>query len=364
MSKKIIGIVIALLIIAGGAVLIRYKKAQLAKVPLPKKAILPVHLARAIYGRFPEEKRFLGTIVPKISADIAPRVTGYLIEVRVREGALAKKGDLLALLDDRIEADKVAELKASIAAAKTAFSTQDAIYRRDRRLFSAKAISQEVLDRSHSTRDNAWAQVVAIEKALQSAETNLSYTRLYAPFSGIVTRRLADPGDLALPGKAVLSMEDPDRGYYVSVRVPQDLFSCLKVGDRAFIDMDKEASINGTISRIHPAVRVGTLATVEIDLKERPFDLPSGATVDVDLVTKTVEGWQVPARALLEDVDAAYLFTVGKDSRIHVLKVNVLARGPEEVVVAGGSKKEFMVVVAQESGLLRLNEGQKIRIIK
>ena len=352
--------------IAGGAMLVKYKKAQLARVPLPKKAIISVHVAEAGYGTFHEKKRFLGTVMPKISADIAPRVTGHLVEVRVREGALVKKGDLLALLDDRPERDKVAELRASLAAAKTAFSTQEAIYHRDKRLFSAKAISQEALDQSHATRDNARAQVIALEKALHTARTDLSYTRLYAPFSGVVTGRLADPGDLALPGKAVVSMEEPDKGYYVSARVPQGLFPSLKIGGRAFIQRDngrKEASLKGAISRIHPAVHEATLATVEIDMKERPFDLPSGAAVDVDLVTRTVKGWQVPARALLENVDATYLFVVRENSTVHVVKVDVLAKGPEEVVVKGTLKKDLMVVVAQESGLLRLHEGQKVRII-
>ncbi len=372
MIKKIILILVVLLLIVGGITVVRHKKEELAKTPLPEHALLTVKTVNVSYGTFEQKKRFLGTITPKISADIAARVTGHLMEVKVREGRHVNRGELLATLDNRLEQDRVNELAASLAAAKTEYATREAIYQRDRSLFSANAISREKLDLSHAARDSARARVTVLKKSLHTAKTNLSYTFLHAPFSGVITKRLKDPGDLALPGLPILSMEDPAKGYYVSVRIPQDLFPLLKVGDKAYILGENRKKIICSISRIHPAVHVGTLSTIEIDTEKRPFGLPSGATADVDIVVKRVEGWKVPVRTLLEDVNSTYVFTLDtgkhhnkgkkKTGTIHILKIDVLAKGPETAVITGRLKNNSTLIVAEESGLLRLHEGEEVRI--
>jgi len=371
MLKKIILILVVFLLIVGGIAVVRHKKEELAKTPLPEHLLLAVNTVNVSYGTFEQKKRFLGTITPKISANIAARITGHLTEVKVREGRHVNKGELLATLDNRLQQDRVNELAASLAAAKTEYATREAIYQRDRSLFSASAISRERLDLSHSARDSARARVTVLRQSLHTAKTNLAYTFLYAPFSGVITERLKDPGDLAVPGLPILAMEDPEQGYYISVRIPQDMFPLLKAGDKAYI-LKKNRIIPCSISRIHPAVHDGTLATIEIDTEKRPFGLPSGATADVDIVVKRLDGWKVPVRALLEDVDSTYVFTVdtGRQSNkykettgtIHILRVSLLAKGPETAVVNGKLEKNSMLIIAEESGLLRLHEGEKIRV--
>ena len=218
-KRLIIAVVILILLIAVGIMVVKKKKAELASVPPPEKALTPVQAVQAHWGEFPGYENFLGTVKPKIAADIAPRITARIVEVRVREGRAVKKGEVLARLDDRAEKDNVASLAARLAAARTAFATHEAIYKRDRKLFEAKAISRETLDLSTTTRDAARAEVVTLAKQLDSARTELSYTILKAPFDGVITARIMDPGDMALPGKPVLAMESPEAGYFVEVKV-------------------------------------------------------------------------------------------------------------------------------------------------
>lgn len=364
MKTKLIGIALVLLLVLAGVLVVAHKKAELAELPLPSETALTVKTARATRGTFPATQRFLATLSAKESAKLAPRLTGHLLEVRVREGAIVKKGELLAVLDKRQEQDRVAELRADLAASRTALATQEAIYQRDRSLFHAKAISQEALDQSLAVRDSADARVTSAEESLRSAQTELSYTRIAAPFDGVITERLADPGDLALPGRAILAMEAPERGYFVSVKVPQDLFPKLEVGGEALLPPPTETgqALSTRISRIHPALRQGTLATVEIDMDSRPFGLPTGATLDVDLVTDMHEGWRVPVGAVLENTKTAYVFCVVSDGTIHVERVSLLASGPNWDIVSGELPADAEVVVALESALLRLHEGQKVAI--
>jgi len=208
---------------------------------------------------------------------------------------------------------------------------------------------------------------------LDTAETELSYTRLKAPFDGVITERLQDPGDLSLPGKAVLSMEATKSGYYIEVKVPQDEFPLLKKGLTVWLSMEKRNGATGNeagrlklaLSRLHPSVKTGTLATLEADIDTRPFGLPAGATVETGIEAGFHKGFKVPVRAILENVDASYCFLVDQESRIHVKEVSVLYQGPEFAVISGkGLRAGARVVVAQESALLRLHEGQQVKVLE
>ncbi len=366
--KKAVIVLLILLLAAGGVMVIKKKKQALLQTPLPEKALLAVQVVSPEAGTFAMTRRYLGTITAKVTADISPRITGRVFEVKVREGKDVRKGQLLALIDDRQIRDKINELRARLFAARSALNTQEGIFERDTRLFDKKAISREQLDRSRASRDLARAEVVSLRSALSSAETDLSYVRLKAPFDGVITKRYQDPGDLAVAGRPVLSMERPSSGYYVEVKVPQAEFPMMKKGNRVFLEAEKIvpgraiASLQVEISRVHPAVSTGTMAAVEADIGQRPFGLPTGATVTARIETGTVRGLRVPLRALLENVEADYVYTVGRDARVHVKKVKLLYKGPDFAVIHQEDiPPDSRVVVAQESGLLRLHEGEKVK---
>ena len=374
MVKKVAVFMIMVLLVGAGAVIIKKKRAELDRVQPPARAPVLVRTARVERGRFPVTRRYLGTIRPKISVDIAPRITGRLFEVRFREGMKVRKGELLALIDDRQIRDRLDELKARLSAARTSFETQQRVFERDERLFEAKAVSQEQLDRSHAARDAARAEVVALEAALRSEGTMLSYSRLCAPFDGVITRRYQNPGDLAVPGRPVLAMEEPAAGYYVEIKIPQAEFAAVRPGARVRLlngypgplsSGDGSEVIDASVSRIHPAVTTGTLSAVEADCGKPPFGLPTGAAVTAMIETGSVEGCKVPVTALLENVDSAHVFLVDAKGVVHVRQVRVLYEtGDWAVVAAPGISTGDKVVVAHESALLRLHEGEKVSEVR
>ncbi len=367
--KKVAVAVVLLLFVAGGVLIIKKKRQQLKNTPLPERAPVSVEVARPRAGVFPITRRYLGTIRAKVTSSISPRITGRIFEVRVREGARVKKGQLLALIDDRQVRDRIRELKARLIAARSALNTQEAIFERDEKLFRNKAISREQLDRSRTARDLARAEVASLGSALSSAKTDLSYVRLTAPMDGVITRRYQDPGDLALAGKPVVEMEAPEEGYYVAIKVPQAEFPLLRKGAKVIVEKDrfspadnvKKGVMELSISRLHPAVTTGTLAEIEADTPRPPFGLPTGATVSVRVETGKCRGIQVPARALLENVRSSFVFSVDKGDKVHVHRVKVLNRGPDYAIIREGDiPDESRIIVAQESALLRLHEGQKV----
>ncbi len=357
-------VVAVILVLLAGVIVVKKRRAEVLKAPVLQSYPLPVKVVPVKRGVFEVKRSYLGTVLPLVSSRLAPRVTGHIIDVGVREGDKVFKGQVLARIDDRLFVQQYQSIKAQLEGAKSALATLDAIYSRDSMLFKNKAISREQLDRSRSARDEALAKVKTLKSSLETAKLNIGYCMLRAPMDGVITRRLQDPGDLAVPGKAVLAMEAPNRGYKVVVRVPQEMVGRLKVGGKAVIygrSLNGTESFSASISRIYPSVAVGTLAAVEIDLPTVPFGMPSGSTLKVALVTKRVHGLIVPLRAILHTSNRDLLFAVGGGDKVRVVPVVVLAEDGSHAAVSGQLSPEEGVVVGSESTLARLHDGVTVR---
>ncbi len=370
MLKKIIIIIILILLIVAGIRLIKHKKAAISSIEAPKPRLMAVATVTAEKGEFAIRKTLLGEIVAKRQALLSARITSHIITVVGRPGTVVQKGDLLVQLDDRPQKDRVAAVRADLAAAKTQLATQKSIFSRDKKLFAAKAISQEALDKSRASYESARARATALQKTLNTAIADLSYTVIKAPAAGVITSRLVDPGDLATPGKTLLGVEESEAGYYILVNLPQADFSRIKLGNPVEIVPDKfsrnsdAGNIVAAVSRIHPAVSQGTLASIEIDVAERPFSLSTGATVRVALIEDNVKGWKIPARAILENVAQSYLFTVNADNLVQIISARILAENGDWLVVAAELNEKSRLIVAQESALLRLHENQAVKVVQ
>ena len=141
-----------------------------------------------------------GTMAAYASVTLVARVEGYLKANNYVDGATAKAGDLLFEIE---QAPYQAQVKQAEAAAQAAYAElvqAEAEFDRQSTLFKQLVTDQATLDRARAKRDSDKATLEAQEAALQNAQINLSYTRVVAPFDGIVTRHLASVGELVGKG--------------------------------------------------------------------------------------------------------------------------------------------------------------------
>ncbi|HVO65092.1 MAG TPA: efflux RND transporter periplasmic adaptor subunit [Syntrophales bacterium] len=378
MKKKIIVIVVAILFIAGGTWVVIKKKASIATTPTIASYPLPVEVAEAKEGSIFMSSHYLGTIVPLNFADISPRITGNILSVAVREGDRVKKGQSLVTIDDRALKERehaqmldVAGTESQLVGASSVYDAQQAVYERDQMLYKEGAISLEALQRSKAQRDSAYAQVKSVEekvkalrKIAQSASVETSYSRLHSPIDGVVTKRLQEPGDLAIPGKPVLKVEGTSN-FKVVVQVPEVDMPLINKGRRTVLS-NVSSRFESTVSRVYPAVAAGTLGTIEIDVAKRPFNIVSGGTVGVDVITgKTDQGIVLPLNSLLETPKGVFVFKAekteeGKPAMVKVIPVQVLGKNSESACVKGDIKSGESVVTGDEGKLLRLSDGMTI----
>jgi len=347
-------------ILAIGAALL-FVRAQRVRqkegAPLVKEVPLAVQTAIVREGQVVRTRHVLGTVIGGEETELAPQVMARVIAVNVREGDHVQVGQVLALLDDREFQDAVAAAKAAVAAAELAYQAQREATARDQKLYETRAIALEQWQRSQAAEAAAHAQLEAAKRQLDQAETRLGYCRIIAPTNGVVARRLADPGDLAVPGKPLLRLVKQD-AVRVRASLPPEDFTRLRIGRRVAVKTEGTI-INATVSRIFPAMGDTHLTTFECDVTNPPHGLVSGAAVGVDVEMSSGNGLVVPADALLEGDRGAWVFAVDRGV-VRPVQVEVVERSLEEVAVKGDLNPGARVIVARPSRLMTLAAGQKV----
>jgi RND family efflux transporter MFP subunit len=371
MKRIVISVLVAVLLVGGGIALVMKKQGEVARMAKPQIAPPAVEVAPVAEGDLEIMVHYLGTIVPFTRSDISSRISGNILTIARREGDAVRQGDVLVTIDDRELADRIVAANAEVlstrqklAGAQSVYDTQKSIYERDVVLQKAGAISQEALDRSRAAMDSAKAAADAYEESLKGlamntavARTQAGYARIAAPFDGVVVRRWSEPGDLAVPGKPILTIEKRSP-YKILAQVSQEEQAFFHSGTTVHL-RNGDQRVEAAVNRVYPALGKNMLATVEVITKSSPFNLPSDATVGMDLVIRRVKGLIIPEQAVVKGLLGASVCLV-KDGVVHSLPVRLLGAGSEKAAVSGELHAGDLVVVAPENKLLTLGEGSRV----
>jgi RND family efflux transporter MFP subunit len=372
-GKRVIGIVVVVVVVAGlgAARLMRVRDRETAPVMVRHPVVVEVGSVRR--GVLRNARQFLGEVVAAEDAPLSSRILSQVLRVAVREGDRVRRGQRLIDLDPRELDDAAAASEAGVGAAREAVTAADlalAVQRdstaRDKVLVDAGAIAREEWERSQSTRaatqarlEGARAQLTQAQRAADTARTRRGYAGIDAPFDGVVSAKFVNAGDLAAPGKPLLALVQPG-ALRVRVRVPAELFADLAAGREVGLEMNGERQ-SITISRVFPATDATRLATFEADLPPRISGLLPGSTVSVDLPRTGESGLIVPATALLEGESRQVVFVV-TGGTAHAVRVQVIDRSPDEVLVQGPLQERNQVVVASPSRLMMLADGAPVDV--
>lgn len=150
--------------------------------------------------------------------EIRARVEGYLESILFQPGARVKQGDLLMIIDPKPFQAKLDEAKAELARRQAELKQTDATLQRKELAFKANAVSEVEVIQARADRDVAKANIQAAQAAIETAQLNLSYTRIHAPISGRIGRDLVDEGNLVGASERTLLttivQDDPIYAYF------------------------------------------------------------------------------------------------------------------------------------------------------
>ncbi len=249
---------------------------------------------RSIAGNW----RRSGTLVYRHVLRVHTREEGLVTSLPWFEGDKVKKGDILAVLDDE-------RLKAELRKAKATRSMATRRVSRLERLRKTKATSEEDLIEAQTELELAQTEVEILE-------TRLNYTTIKAPFSGVITRRLAEPGDAVPRNHHLLTLANP-RSLVVRVAAPEQLLADLDTESTVKIQLDRPGSqpLTGRLQRIFPTLDPQSrLGTIEVKLDDSPEILRAGQFVRVALTGMAKTRLMIPFAALRTDRRGEYVYIV------------------------------------------------------
>jgi RND family efflux transporter MFP subunit len=283
-----------------------------------------------------------GTLQGYVQAPISARAGGYLKRWHKDIGSRVAKGELLAEIDAP-ELDQ--QLSQAVAARQqTASSLQLAVSTMERweALRKKDAVSQQELDEKRSLAAQAKANLAAADANVERLRQTESFKRVVAPFSGVITRRNVDVGDLIDAGGGaarmmfVLAQTDPLRVY---VNVPQAYSQLVKSGQEVTIEQSElrgqrfKGQVARTAAAIDPATRT---MQIEVTLPNRDGVLLPGAYVQVLLPLAASKAMTIPTNALLIRGEGMRVAVVDEQSRVHLKSVKVGRNYGENVEVMEG----------------------------
>jgi RND family efflux transporter MFP subunit len=199
----------------------------------------------------------VGTVRSRAQTTVATQITGQILDVQVEAGDHVKEGQVLANLDSREYAARLEQARSALVSAQAERELATTAYNRFEGLFEKRAVTLEQFESVEAQRKQADAAVSAAEQKVEEAQTLLGYTTLHSPMDGVVADRLAEPGDLAYPGKALLVVHDPE-DLRLEANVREGLISRIRSqmaeGREVEVHLDAiERSVRGRITEIVPA---------------------------------------------------------------------------------------------------------------
>jgi len=307
-----------------------------------------------------------GTLSPALEAPIYARTSGYLARLHADIGQRVRAGDLLAEIDTP-EIDQ--QLSQSIAAREQAVANLDLTrtsFERWENLRSKDVVSQQELDERRGAYAQAQANLAAAEAGVRRLQELASFKRVVAPFSGVVTRRNVDVGDLVDAGNGgagralfVLSQVDPLRLY---VFVPQAYAQLVHAGQDVTVTQPElpGSGFAGRIARTAGAIDTQTRTLqVEITLPNANHRLLPGAFVQVSLHATGRPALTVPTNALLFRGDGIRVAVVDGSSHVKLRPVTVGRDfGTRIEILDGIGSTDRLVVNPADS----LADGDEVRI--
>src|SRR3970282_802731 len=167
---------------------------------------------------------------------VAAQISGRIVDIRFDIGDYVKKGEVIVRIDERAATQAVAASRAQVQEAQTALRNARANYERSRQLHAQNFISQAALDKAEADYKSAQARVTALLAGAGQAATERSFATVVAPYSGIVSARHIELGEMATPGRALMTGFDPStlRG---GGTVPQAQVSALPAGGTARVEI-------------------------------------------------------------------------------------------------------------------------------
>jgi RND family efflux transporter MFP subunit len=335
---------------------------------------------------WPDLYQATGTVRARTSAALSSKLMAYVRLVAVQVGDRVQEGQLLVTLDaedldNRVRSAQAAdaevmsampEADSGVGGAKANLDLAQSTFHRMEELASKKSISNQEFDEASARLKSAQAAYemararraqldskrASAQQEIRSATAMRDYTRISAPFSGLVTAKSVDPGILASPGAPLLTIER-EGAYRLEVSVDESRLPLVKAGQPVDVDLESVGHrIGARVSEVGPSVdAVSRSYIVKIDLPALPT-LRSGSFGRASFSSGARKVGTVPATAVVEHGQLQSVFVI-EDGRAHTRLITTGERRQSAIEVLSGLSEGETFINPVPAGL---TDGARVEV--
>jgi RND family efflux transporter MFP subunit len=285
---------------------------------------------------------------------VAAQLMGRIVELRVDAGDRVKAGQVIARIDQREATQAVVSSEASVAQARANLQNARLNLERARQLLASRFVSQAAVDSAEAQYKAAEAQVQAAEAAAGQASVSRGYTNIVAPFSGVISVRHVEVGEMAAPGKPLFTAFDPS-DMRVIAEVPQSELADIKRLSRASVEVPSANQwIKVKAMTILPAADPRTHSTrVRLDLAEDSRSVYPGVYARAHFATGTARKLVVPSASVIRrsEVSGVYVIDTKGNPQFRQVRLGETAGDGYREVLAGVSAGEKVALEPVKAGM-------------
>ena len=295
-----------------------------------------------------------GVVEATRQSTVSAQIAGRVKEIYFDAGDTVRKGQVILRIDEREAVQAVAGSQAQVLQAQVAMQKAKSDYERARQLFAQKFISQAALDKAQADYKMAQAQAAASEAGAEQSVLAHGYTAVVAPYSGVVSARLVEVGEMVTVGKPLMSGFDPAQ-MRVIADVPQYKLAEIGAHPQAIIEIP---SINRRMQSVSvmvlPTADARTHSTqVRVNLPPNEAGVYPGMFVRVHFVVGKARKLLIPASAMVRrsEVVAVYVVDDKGEARLRQVRLGEAAGQDEIEVLAGLNPGEKVALEPIKAGM-------------
>jgi len=309
-----------------------------------------------------------GQIEAAHSTNVATRIMGYITKIYVKAGDRVNAGQLLFTVNSNDIQAKQSQVDAMLKQAEAAFHVAQKDFDRYTALYKQNSASAKELEQITMQYQSAKAGVDAAKGMQHEVKSQLTYANVVAPFSGVVTQKLADEGSLANPGMPIVTIEQGG-SLQVTAMVPETEITNLKVGDVATVNVDAaNMQFQSKLTQINPSSQfTGGQYIIKLSIPVAEANkLMAGMYAQIKIesnltntkadTSKTV---MIPTSALVyrDQLVGVYTISAQNTAMLRWLRIGK-TEGDKVEVLSGLAKNEVYIIKAEGN----LYNGAKVRV--
>lgn len=295
-----------------------------------------------------------GVIEAVRQSTVSAQISGRVTEIHFDVGDTVKKGQLILRIDEREAAQAVAGSQAQVMQAQASLQNAEATYQRSRQLFAQKFISQAALDKAQADYQLALAQAAASRAGAGQSALTQGYTSVIAPYSGVVSAKLVEVGEMVVPGKPLMTGFDPTQ-LRATVNLPQQIVPSIGAHPEVQVEIPAlKRRITPATVAVQPVADARTHSTqVRVTLPPNEAGIYPGMFVRVHFVQGKSRKLTVPASAVLRRSEVIAVYVLDEQGGLHLRQVRLgeMAGQDEIEILAGLNPGDRVALDAVKAGM-------------